>query len=467
MFNFKLKRTTEIINFGEEQLNALSKLKSFLDGKELSITLSGSAGTGKTSLLIAYIDYLNENDIPYILAAPTHKAKLVMETFTGEQAVTIHQLLGLQPNLDILELDLKELDFLSKSSSNKPNQIPYKGVIIVDEASMVNNDLFEFIVDSATNNHSKILWVGDIKQIQPVKSETLSKVFSLNNIINLTKIYRQKEDSPVLDLLGHLREHSVSNVEAVKGISDSIYTYNVAKDFLIASKDIMKETVNNGEVLNAKILAYTNKRVEGFNTAIRKLVFGKESINEINIKEILMCYNTMDYANNTFYNSLDYIIYNEPKLITKQLPECKYLLNGYELDLFDTVYKKVYKIFLLSQQHNDPKLVESYIEYIENVRLYAVRLKQQRKPSSSMWAKYYSMINSFACLNDFYYDNRIIKRKTFSYGYSTTVHKSQGSSFNTVFIDLANVNSCSDPNVLRQLQYVGMSRTRGDIHILQ
>ena len=63
-------------------------------------------------------------------------------------------------------------------------------------------------------------------------------------------------------------------------------------------------------------------------------------------------------------------------------------------------------------------------------------------------------------------DNRVIKKKTFDYGYALTVHKSQGSSFNTVFVDIANINACSDEKVLRQLQYVAISRTKGDVYLL-
>ena len=46
------------------------------------------------------------------------------------------------------------------------------------------------------------------------------------------------------------------------------------------------------------------------------------------------------------------------------------------------------------------------------------------------------------------------------------MHKSQGSSFNTVFVDIANINACSDEKVLRQLQYVAISRTKGDVYLL-
>ncbi len=50
-------------------------------------------------------------------------------------------------------------------------------------------------------------------------------------------------------------------------------------------------------------------------------------------------------------------------------------------------------------------------------------------------------------------------KKSFDYGYAMTVHKAQGSTINNVFIDMKDVLTCRDPELLRQLQYVGASST--------
>ena len=424
MFDFKIKLKVQKVNFGEEQVQALSKLEEFTTSSDTTITLSGSAGTGKTSLIIEYLEYLDDQKVPYTLAAPTHKAKLVMEALTGQEATTIHQLLALQPNLDIFELDFRELDFFSGDSIKKPNQIPYKGVVIVDEASMVSDELFSFILNKARKNKSKVVWVGDEKQLQPVKSDTLSKVFSLSNKISLTKIYRQKEDSPVLDILSELRDHSLSNIEPCKGVEDSIYTFNSAMDFLRSSKSILQETVESENVLNAKILAFTNNRVNTYNKASRKLIFGQEGLErEFNKGEILTGYDNFSYAEKPFYNSLDYIIKNTPEEITKSIIYSNIPLNGYYLNLFDTVYRTTNTVFVLSK-NNDPDNLNNLSKEIEQTRLQALMLKKRGRSSRLLWNKYYAMINDFATTFDMWFDNRVIKRKTFDYGYALTVHKS-------------------------------------------
>lgn len=43
----------------------------------------------------------------------------------------------------------------------------------------------------------------------------------------------------------------------------------------------------------------------------------------------------------------------------------------------------------------------------------------------------------------------------------------QGSSYGEVFVDMKNINLCKDEDERRQLQYVALSRTRKDAHLLQ
>lgn len=70
---------------------------------------------------------------------------------------------------------------------------------------MINSDLYEFIKEKAQDRQCKIIYTGDSKQLYPVKEKNLSKPFKCAHQCNLTKIYRQKGDNPILDILGELR----------------------------------------------------------------------------------------------------------------------------------------------------------------------------------------------------------------------------------------------------------------------
>ena len=75
-------------------------------------------------------------------------------------------------------------------------------------------------------------------------------------------------------------------------------------------------------------------------------------------------------------------------------------------------------------------------------------------------------MGSFLTPVDLVFNGRTIRTKSIDYGYCLSIHKSQGSSFNTILVDMENVFLCKNKQELRQLQYVGLSRTRKDIHML-
>ena len=75
-------------------------------------------------------------------------------------------------------------------------------------------------------------------------------------------------------------------------------------------------------------------------------------------------------------------------------------------------------------------------------------------------------MGSFLTPYDLIYEGRTVRKKTLDYGYCITSHKSQGSSYDNVLIDMGNIFLCKNDMERRQLQYVAMSRTRKDIHML-
>lgn len=421
MLSFNIKPAIKKVAFGEEQLQALKTLTEFIKSEEQAITLCGSAGTGKTTILRELIEYLDDEMIIYSLAAPTHKAKLVMELLTGEGASTVHQLLALSPNIEIFELDFRDLVFLTDKSKDS-SCIPYKGVVIIDECSMINDELFDLLINKCSSCKSKLIFVGDIKQIQPVKAKTTSKVFNLPNTIFLNTVYRQAADSPVLDVLTTLREKPINKFESIQGDSDSIIVTNSANNFIQLAAPLLKEAVEMGDVLYVKLLAYTNARVKAFNDVARKLIFEGGSQNEFVKGEILTGYDNFEYNNYKFWNSLDYVIKNEPILVKRRIPNFGEYLYGYDLILYDSVYKTEKPIFVLSR-NNDENLLVNLASYIENTRLKALDLKTKGKKSNLVWKRYFETIQSFATPFNLFYDNRVIKKKTFDYGYASTVHK--------------------------------------------
>ena len=163
---------------------------------------------------------------------------------------------------------------------------------------------------------------------------------------------------------------------------------------------------------------------------------------------------------------MDYIIDAEPERIEKTIPHVG-VFAGYRLSLYDTAEQMSGTVFILDAD-TPPSKILTLSTIIESTRLAAIDYKQKKHRNASiMWQKYYEIINSFTTPFDLYYDDRVVKKKTFDYGYASTVHKSQGSSINNVFTDMKNILSCRDELEVRQLQYVALSRARTNAYVFQ
>ena len=140
---------------------------------------------------------------------------------------------------------------------------------------------------------------------------------------------------------------------------------------------------------------------------------------------------------------------------------------GWNLKLYDQYLNSVFTIFILSKDNSEQTFIE-LAATIEHIRLKAIEAKSRKLRNSGLyWRIYYELMDSFTTPIDLFFDNRVVKKKSFDYGYASTVHKSQGSSYDNIFVDMKNIRTCKDDLVRRQLQYVALSRTRSDVYILQ
>lgn len=448
------------MTLGKQQEEALNLILEFINSKKIAFTLSGYAGTGKSFLTKILIEKLDEIGEYYTICAPTHKAKIVIERFTGLQGFTIHKLLSLAPNIQIMDLDFNDLKFLIPKQSN---EFPFDSIIICDEASMVNDALYDLMIDRCIKNSCKVIFIGDEAQIKPVNSDYTSKVFSVEDKFYLTEIFRQKEGSALADLLFKSRTEFINWFETKESEFGSLYVTNQPKEFFIHSLDYFKKAIQNQDILETKILSYTNDRVEIFNNKSHNYLFGDKQYAE---GEFLTCYDSIEFNYNSFWNGMDYIVSSVPKEIDIYIPNVGEF-PGFNLEVYDSSEKKNIDFNILSKELTI-KDIKSITGMIETIRTDAIEAKKfKSKQSRELWKQYYQMMNSFTTPFDMYYDNRLIRKKTFDYGYAITLHKSQGSSINNVSIDMKSIGACRDEMEKRQLQYVALSRTKNNVHILQ
>lgn len=444
---------------GEEQQQVLLQVFSLLNEPGYQeIGIFGSAGTGKTALTKIITKFLDYKRIGYRLVAPTHKAKKVLAETVGEDATTIHQLLKLKPTLDILELDFNDLKFTSSTTNIMKN-----GVIILDECSMVNNDLFESLVEECKKKETKLLVIGDAAQIAPVKQGFNSKTFKVENAFQLRKVYRQDGENPLLDVLLQLRKTPILEFTEFESDKGSLKVYDHWRTLLADTKNLFEDALRSSDPTKVKLFAYTNKRVEAFNKVIRETIFS--SPNEYEFGDFLTGYSAAEYQIGKTYhkigNSYEYkVVSAKPRTkIIEHLP-CK----GWDLELFDFQNQIIFPIFILSRDNSDD-VFEALGVILELQRIDAINANEASK--AALWRKYYRVVNSFLTPRDIYVDNRLIIPKSLDYGYAMTVHKSQSCTIDNILVDMGNIKLIKNPKELKQMQYVVLSRTRNNVYMLK
>ena len=188
------------INWNHQQRQAIERINGWANNTEpgMQISLSGAAGTGKTTVLSAIIPFLNGKSVAW--AAMTGKAALRMKEAAGVEAKTLHSVLYQRPN---------------QGRNNKLyfNQlkVPDCKYLVVDEASMIGpkiyNDLQVWLAQGV-----RILFVGDGYQLPPVLDpkeikENGSEEFSIFCKVSgpeLTQVMRSGDD--IIKAATQLRE---------------------------------------------------------------------------------------------------------------------------------------------------------------------------------------------------------------------------------------------------------------------
>jgi intein/homing endonuclease len=437
---------------GEEQEQALREMAYFLtdeiegiDDYEYTYALHGYAGTGKTTLTKLILQFLKEaqKHRPIILAAPTHTAKINLKKLSGRHAITVAKLVGLSPNLEIEKVNIKKLLF----QKGYGDTMPRDGFVIIDEASMIPDDIYHHILKLAKKYNTKVLFIGDTAQLEPPKQSRISQAFRRDEGISyLTKVHRVKDDNPIAgSILQPIRDSIDAPGDAI--LYRSVVNKNKEGIMFVDSEekflDLFKRAVEKYPDANQmRAVAYTNRRVKQLNTFIRNELNHTQPLEEG--ESIMFYYNHESlgdgeyrFPNGSFHKILER---------TEDNGKITLLLETYD----DTEYfRKHSATFQVS--NFDLK----YFKKLNEHKQKAIKLAGQKMYSEAgrTWAKYFDMQDQVFVLDDIYlhkdelyvgidailtalrsdpevtkvsketaYDY-IIKPKSADYAYTTTVHK--------------------------------------------
>lgn len=178
----KQKEIDQGWEYNEQQIEGI---KAVLENQVVVIT--GKAGTGKSSIVDAMIAVLQ--GYSYAQTALSGRAAARMAEITHEEGYTIHRLLGFPKG------DRDHGDFVF----HEDNKLP-RDIIILDEVSMVDGELFNRLV-KAIKTGSKLIMLGDTGQLECIGCMNIAAdLIASKEIVSieLSQIHRQAANSGII-----------------------------------------------------------------------------------------------------------------------------------------------------------------------------------------------------------------------------------------------------------------------------
>ncbi|MED7818816.1 MULTISPECIES: ATP-dependent DNA helicase [unclassified Francisella] len=442
------------IILNDQQIKAIIKIKKFLKSKDNYFLLSGFAGTGKTTVVKKILD---EYPKKAIVSAPTRKANAVISQATVSHGYTIHSLLGLQPDINLENFNPNDPVF----GQIKKASIGYYDFVVIDEASMINQDLFD-LISSELGNSTKVLFLGDEAQIPPVGDRS-SPVFTLENRYNLTILMRQSENNPLVELSQHLRDAGESLPEflvrretQLNKSNEGIIFKSSNDSFREELREVFSSSFAKADPNYAKLIAWRNKTVMQSNLIIRELVFGDKA-KQLEKGDILTGYRAVKAKQKDAFlinNGVDYKIVD----VSERQKNINGLY-GYNVKILEK--SKLFRgfdekfMFIIDVQDSD-----NLYNYAE---IHDALLSQAR--GDKKWSSYNTFRRDNVLMKDIerYKDGSLRDkswwiRKDLDYGFAITVHKSQGSTYKKVFVLLKDILLNKNIEERNQILYVAMTR---------
>ncbi len=418
-------------NMQQRQLiHSLAQFITSPDSQSLFL-LQGYAGTGKTSLLGAFVRALTQYRSKVVLMAPTGRAAKVLSAHAKHPAFTIHKKI------------FRQRRFSGEMSGYQVNDNLHTDTLfIVDESSMISDrsdatgmgsgsildDLVEYVY-AGTN--CRLLLLGDTAQLPPVGQATspaLNKEnlrrFGLDlHFFELTQVARQAESSGILYNATKLREAiqagppydlpqlSLAGFTDIRPVMGSELIEEIANAY---SRSGLDETL---------IVTRSNLRANQFNQGVRFQLLYRED--ELSAGDLLLV------AKNNYYWS-------------KEIPQLDFIANGDVVEVKRV--RRSYEIHGLRFVDCEVLLPDYDVEVEVRVLLDTLHSQTPALPADQQQAFFASVYSDYEDLSTERARMQAIKADPFfnalqvKYAFAVTCHKAQGGQWKEVFIDMGMIN---------------------------
>jgi exodeoxyribonuclease-5 len=381
------------VNLNEGQRAAVDRLTEWIKGDEPEISLTGVAGSGKTTILNMLKQRLEENFDGILWTAMTGKAALRMRDLADVPATTFHSAFFEAPD-DESGQDVR-FERVKKTEAE---------LLVIDEASMMPPTLHKLLRDHWIEQGVRVLYVGDFFQLPPVmsKEETLNhgEDYSIFHHVKgpiLTQVMRSGDD--VLWAATAVRESGMLPRE-----SKGSYIYSLVED-------AAAEAVNCyvAQQREHALVTWRNDMRVAASTGVRKAL-GFTSEMPGPGEPILVCKNGQNHLNGEIIDAGEFS--PGPKLGPIETLRMKLDEPIVYYDRRGELQQRMSLITLTNMDGKTP-----YIEDREDWKAYATAKRKTRTPEPL----------------------------PMTWGYALTVHKAQGSEYDEVTLFLTKQDVFSKP----------------------
>jgi len=480
------------MSFNNEQLTAIELA---LQGK--SFCLIGAAGTGKTTVTQEIISrlqrashvspltdgtkHLIRGNPGIVICGFTNKAvnniRKKLPEHLQKHCLTIHKLLEYAPVYYevINDEGVPSTTMRFEPLRNGANPLPHISTIIFEESSMIGTDLYGQVIAALPRpSRTQIIMLGDLNQIPPVFGPSILgfKLAELTTV-ELTHVYRQALASPIISLATAIR----TNNRPARGFQTG--AWHEQEDMIVPSKLTAPLTVNRGEHGNLTIHPW-KRRVEKESALAMMKVFLPKMIESGQYnpdEDMILC---------PFNKSFGTIELNKiiADFLTKRRGETTWeVIARYQRSYWavgDRVMVDRHEATITSIKHqhgydgklpqpesknldrwgNNPDL-PPVTNGLDDVLSELDRLgggdEESRNLSSHTIEVYIPDLDETRVLNTAGEINAMLL------GYCLTIHKSQGSEWQRVFLFLHNSHATM---LSRELIYTGITRAKHSLYII-
>ena len=408
----------------KDQQAVFMKVINFINGPDKFMDVSGGAGTGKTYLISQIADGIlkhqtNKTMHSVAITATTNKAAAVISDAMPHRAGeigTIYSFMNLRVSENFRTGAVKIVP--------TPKWMVHSGLlIIVDECSMVNSDLFKYIM-KGTDSTCKILFVGDKNQLAPVK-ENISPIYTQTMDTGfLNTPVRNAGQQALMDLCEQAKQTVLTGkftrIKEVPGVIDFVDGTTL--------KGVLEREFHMEDPAK-RVLSYTNARVIQYNSFIREL---RSYTEPYEVGEILSNNSSAELVGKT-------------RLYTDQVVRVVRITDDY-MDK-SIISGEEIRMIIMDVEDVNSGVTYSVTAFADhNDRAAVLKFYSQTKS----WERFFKIKNGYP-------DLRSVS--------ASTTHKAQGSTYDSVIVDLSDIGKSTNKEQTARLQYVALSRPRSHLYI--